>query len=757
MADWRRYSLRTWALWVTLWAFLPCALSSGAVMAAPAQTKAEQEESVEKEKKKEKKRRIKRRTKKKKRKKTTRKRSRAKKKVKAKDVVITLPPQDLVAPSSSDSKPGNDVAEKKEAPGFILELNNEKKVAPKKLAPKPALEQAPAQASKKDALELDVLDFGGGDEDEVVPVAGSQKNRFAFEQALSHMAATDYGKAADEFFRILSTASLKDFHPESEYQLAKALYKAGFYGEAFQRFKFIIHQGPSHRRFQKSVEWLFRLSRVSSEQEPILRELARFRNMQFPEAYRDEYHYLLAKHFFFEARRYEKEEAFKDAGGQGFNAPQDDQGELEFSGDSSSDTGGPILEFKNSDSSDGEVVFDFTGGKRAEVTDDVMEFGTAGQPSGSKVSGDPFLARAPESLAEAVSYSHHLVERVSAQSEFYPRSVYLTALLFYLVGEDQKAVETYRSLVALLHPSTGSFLDVSLRHMAFLSLARIHYEHEQFDKSIYYYSRIPQGAEAWLVALFESSWAYFRRGDFDKALGRLLTLHSPFFATEYFPESQVVKAIIYFEACRYDEARIIVDDFFSSYNPMMERVRGMLDTRSEVDAASRIYEALSQTEENETGDDVLTSRLLGLALTDPRVAQAEKTLTQLLKERSAIVLLLSEPALVESLDLAMEQRIIRQRRIAAEATLLKFEEELETLRELLSQSIKVKLEVARAEREGIEKRLRGESGSKSLKASGAVEKTDSEHVRWPYQGEYWRDELGTYVVDFSMCEPLNEQ
>ena len=104
----------------------------------------------------------------------------------------------------------------------------------------------------------------------------------------------------------------------------------------------------------------------------------------------------------------------------------------------------------------------------------------------------------------------------------------------------------------------------------------------------------------------------------------------------------------------------------------------------------------------------------------------------------------------------MAARIQSQRRIAAEATLLKFEEELETLRALLSQSIKVKLEVARAEREGIEKKLRGESGSKNLKASGAVKKTDSEHVRWPYQGEYWRDELGTYVVDFSMCEPLNE-
>jgi tetratricopeptide (TPR) repeat protein len=687
-----------------------------------------------------KKKKNKKRTKKRNKKKRKNKKSTASKKVvPAKDLVITLPAQD-VQPTEKSVEP---------EPGFVLELAPEPTKTKKQDNPAPVAEVV-AESS------MEVLDFGSGDDDDDGGSwTGSDKNRFAFEQALAHMAATDYGKAADEFYRILQDQNLTSFHAESQYQLAKALFKSGLYGEAFQRFKVIIREGSSHRRFQKSVEWLFRLSRVSPEQEPILRELARFRNMQFPQAYRDEYHYLLAKHFFFEARRYEKQKD-TDSNGMQFDGSGDSADELQFSGGSSDSSNDSALDFQGSQSNTGEVVFDFGGDSQGEATSGVMEFGSSGQPKGSNARDNSFRARAPESMAESVAYSHHLIERIASDNEYYPRGLYLTALLFYLVGEDQKAVESYRSLVGLLHPSTGTFQNVHLRHMAFLSLARIHYEHEQFDKSIYYYSRIPQGSETWLVALFESSWAYFRRGDFDKALGRLLTLHSPFFASEYFPESQVVKAIIYFEACRYAEARIIVDDFFQSYNPMMEKVRGMLDNRSEVDAASRIYETLSRSEGNEKGDDVLTSRLLGLAMTDPRVAQAEKTLAQLLKERSLVKELLTDPALIESLDVAMATRIQSQRRIAAEATLLKFEEELETLRALLSQSIKVKLEVARAEREGIEKKLRGESGSQKLKARGAVKKTDSEHVRWPYQGEYWRDELGTYIVDFSMCEPLNE-
>ncbi len=689
------------------------------------------------------KKKVKKRTKKKRSKTRDKKKTPTKKVTPTEDLVITLPAQD-VTPSDKTSE---------QAPGFVLELAPESPVEvkqePKKVSPKATPQVVPETS-------LEVLDFGGGDDDDGDAWVGSDKNRFAFEQALSYMASTDYGKAADEFYRIIQDPNLAAFHAESQYQLAKALFKSGLYGEAFQRFKSIIREGPNHRRFQKSVEWLFRLSRVSPEQEPILRELARFRNMQFPQAYRDEYHYLLAKHFFFEARRYEKQEV-SDSDALKFGSDEAVEDELQFSGGTAEQAGDTVLEFQGGQSDSGEVVFEFGGRSDDAASGEVMEFGRSGQPRGVKTQDNAFRARAPESLAEAVAYSHHLIERIASDNNYYPRGLYLTALLFYLVGEDQKAVETYRSLVGLLHPSSGTFQDVHLRHMAFLSLARIHYEHEQFDKSIYYYSRIPQGSETWLVALFESSWAYFRRGDFDKALGRLLTLHSPFFASEYFPESQVVKAIIYFEACRYAEARVIVDDFFKSYNPMMEKVRGMLDNRSEVDAASRIYETLSSSEGNEKGDDVLTSRLLGLAMTDPRVAQAEKTLAQLLKERSLVRELLTDAALIESLEVAMDARIHSQRRIAAEATLLKFEEELETLRALLSQSIKVKLEVARAEREGIEKRLRGESGSKTLKASGKVKKTDSEHVRWPYQGEYWRDELGTYVVDFSMCEPLNEE
>src|SRR5690606_3018647 len=127
----------------------------------------------------------------------------------------------------------------------------------------------------------------------------------------------------------------------------------------------------------------------------------------------------------------------------------------------------------------------------------------------------------------------------------------------------------------------------------------------------------------WLTALFESSWAYYRRGDFDKALGNLLTLHSPFFEREYFPESKIVKAIIYFEACRYPETRVIVDDFLELFTPVMKEVQNVAESEQ---APQLLYERISELRDQQ--DDDVMSRIVNLALADPEIRTAREVVSQ---------------------------------------------------------------------------------------------------------------------------------
>ncbi len=84
-------------------------------------------------------------------------------------------------------------------------------------------------------------------------------------------------------------------------------------------------------------------------------------------------------------------------------------------------------------------------------------------------------------------------------------------------------------------------------------------------------------SEYWLDALFEESWAYFMAGDYSHALGNIHTIQSPYFPHSYYPEADVLKAVIYFSNCQYDDAFTIVAKFRGQYEPIRDELTKTLD------------------------------------------------------------------------------------------------------------------------------------------------------------------------------------
>ena len=71
-------------------------------------------------------------------------------------------------------------------------------------------------------------------------------------------------------------------------------------------------------------------------------------------------------------------------------------------------------------------------------------------------------------------------------------------------------------------------------------------------------TRSTSRSEYWLDALFEESWAYFMAGDYPHALGNIHTIEAPYFPNSFYPEADILKAVIYFANCQYDDATTIV-------------------------------------------------------------------------------------------------------------------------------------------------------------------------------------------------------
>ena len=66
------------------------------------------------------------------------------------------------------------------------------------------------------------------------------------------------------------------------------------------------------------------------------------------------------------------------------------------------------------------------------------------------------------------------------------------------------------------------------------------------------------------------------------------------------------------------------------------------------------------------------------------------------------------------------------------------------IQELIKQAIKVEYETINGQKNNVEASLRGEFVGDSTKIEMPPIVPDDEHYFWPFDGQYWRDELGYY-------------
>ncbi|HVP68237.1 MAG TPA: adventurous gliding motility protein GltC [Anaeromyxobacteraceae bacterium] len=325
------------------------------------------------------------------------------------------------------------------------------------------------------------------------------------------------------------------------------------------------------------------------------------------------------------------------------------------------------------------------------------------------------------------------------------RARFVDGTALYALGRQAEALEAFKEVVRLTNPRKTSRTDARVRELAFLQLARIHYEHKQNRYAIWYFGKMPWGERLWLEGLWESSYAHYRIGDYEKALGNLLTLHSPFFVDEYFPESYILKSVIYFENCRYPEARAILEDFTGRYEPVYQELVRI--TARKV-PASAFYEEIEQGEKGKATDrGSLLRKVLKIALTDDAISRLNESILQIEAEMDDGVGgrgRFARTGLGEELLVRLKADRARLVEEAGARARQKLESERDDLKRLLEQGLRIKIEVSRKEREALEASLAKGAPVNVLRPYKYTTAVSDEHEYWPYEGESWRDELGTY-------------
>jgi outer membrane protein assembly factor BamD (BamD/ComL family) len=415
---------------------------------------------------------------------------------------------------------------------------------------------------------------------------------------------------------------------------------------------------------------------------------------------------------------------------------------------------------EDGDTDDDGSVDDAASGADAASGDDGNSGGGVEPPAPKEhVNTNP--ADAESAMKRALSF----VDAVDDQFVLYAKAVYLKGLIHYALGEFEPAVNAFREVVRMTHPDNGTVDNPKLRELAFFSLARIHYQFEQFRYAIFYYERIERDSEGWLDALFEMSWAHFRLGEYEKALGNLVTIQSPFFIDEYYPESHILKAITFYENCRYPEAVAFLDEFKSRYDGVSGALEKLLKEQQTPEALVGELERLEGDVEAGKDDEArslaITARILRFVLKDKRLGKYRAAIAEVDDELKALEGVPAPYAGSDGHTVLIDLVKARRAKLVQDlGALLQVEirDELKFLKDLQSKLIRIQFEIAKQQKIGLEATLRGESQAVELDDYEFTTATDDERVYWPFEGEYWRDELGTYEYTLTRgCRPPSDE
>ena len=346
-----------------------------------------------------------------------------------------------------------------------------------------------------------------------------------------------------------------------------------------------------------------------------------------------------------------------------------------------------------------------------------------------------------------------LFQAVPANSDSYVEAKLFEGATHVRQYEAKPAVESFKEVLRTAAQSEDPRIQ-QYADIANLSLARTFYSTGQFDLAVKYFDRVSQDAYDWANSLFESSWANFMLKDkgYSKALGNIHTIQAPYFDEYIKPESvaegMTVKATIYFYNCQYDRAEEAIGDFNAIYPDVFQELKklitGTQDNGDLYEVAVKIRkqtsglpEQVERAARGVLGDLTIGRRFDYVRELDNELKRYDKAdaswkSTNIAQNVFADLTLQRSLAVNEAGDLARR----RLKRLTEE------------LSQLIKRVIKIEYEILAGQKGELEEEVKQEQQVIHTGTGHRADeiRADDEHVIWPFNGEYWRDELGYYRV-----------
>lgn len=346
-------------------------------------------------------------------------------------------------------------------------------------------------------------------------------------------------------------------------------------------------------------------------------------------------------------------------------------------------------------------------------------------------------------------------QEVDAKSAQYSYAKFFEGISFIRMRKSRPAIASFRAILDAIDAGDIEGVDEDrMRNLAWISLARVYYtaanqgKGGQIDgtllgQSVESWTKIDQSSEYWLDSLFESSWAFFLADEYSRALGNVHTLYSPYFEQAFYPEALVLKAVTFFVNCQVDNAEATVAKFHDRYDPVKQELDSVLAKHQD---NADFFEFLKQVRNDEADLSPRVRPVVSTALSDRTVLQHLEYVALLDKEEARLgesdEAFAGSPVgekILEDVSLAKAFAVDQ----AGDLARGRYKRLIRELRDLSNQVDTVELEIATFRRGQIDQELQQQM-SLAKQSKGGDVNVDEEHQLWPFNGEWWRDELGFY-------------
>ena len=356
-----------------------------------------------------------------------------------------------------------------------------------------------------------------------------------------------------------------------------------------------------------------------------------------------------------------------------------------------------------------------------------------------------------------------LFNKVDEKSQYFVQAQFFAGTSYVQLRKSVPAVQAFQRIEAAIDDGVEGVEDEGrIRDLAYLSMARTYYsasikldaetntpsiDEKKLSAAVKNWNQIDESSEYWLDALFEESWAYFMAGQYPKALGNIHTIQSPYFPGSFYPEAEILKAVIYFSNCNYEAATTVVARFNKRFVPIQAELQKVLARFKGEQQTEPFFKFLLSVRDGTADLPPSIAGIVKASMSDRQLLRGIEYVRVLDEEMARFQ---QTPAKFKNSGLGNQvQEVLKiARDLAVEdagnLARSRYQRNLEELDEHLRNGEKILIDITAAQRNELDQAIAANQVSQQESKIFGIVKPDEEHMLWPFDGEYWRDELGFY-------------